>query len=1224
MAKVTLRASGGLNKDLDANNLPEGDYSDASNIVFDSGKTGGAGAMRMTESLIAAGISFTDEIKTTFKNYDNKIYVLTKNATTASIFELPAPDTSTTKTLVLTYTHGVTTDFTPDLKIVGTLMVWNYCGDGTLLSYSLTRAYGSTLSVDNIKLQKRTPNNIVSIAKVVTSGQGKSTLESTDVQFASRYVYDTGEYSVLSNYSQMFKAEKNTKEYSIIYNFTTTPSYTTAIELYVRFGNNGTWRRADTVSTASGITKTWTGEVYESLDSITVGKPFDAVPVYAKHIEVAKNTIFLANIKDDYSVDAVNLDFSFNSTVGNGYALGSGTYTSYLGANKDATSSETTSDGTGYVKPFANNSTYAIGLAYYDEALKTRGVEKFTKFTTGKFALPLIPDVTITLASTYVKPSWAKYAQFVYTKNINKSYVFEGFASNIFFEINFVDIDPVTKEKTDIVTYSQNVTTDQLKDVKHFVVDLMGMFRAGYNYTFQQYDRITIKTPLSADNGFLDLEIVGQDSNLIYCRYAGTAMTLPEIPVPDNLYFEIYTPKQAVQDEALLFYEYGSLIDISSWAGSSTKTIIGTGTLNSNKLIGDTVFSKIEMPIYSTAPFLYNSQKTIPSTVVEDVITTFTGLTSATLQSSLTNAGRASDKKVSPVLTIGANGDGASLITGGDAFKVSGFYEVGNQDPSVNKMTIAFDLTASYQLTLLTPSYPTVIGSGDMLWTLYAQMYRTPYNNKDNKYEPTETFGKRFSVDTKNPSTATSSSSYSIATNYEINLSTDIKKDINANDKFSLELTLEFSTSGDISYALVNIAKNSSASAGVTITLNGDRTTTRSITTYNSNATVASTNSKFLVRSMSNAIGLQQWNTSSGKPTLEAKDTMGVVRKNTIRHSGNYVEGTKINNINSFFALDSKDVPIENGQINSLQRASRLQGNGAMLLALCDTETSYVFLGEQELTQGNNTSIRSITSNMIGTIRNLGAGLGLQNKLSVMNYNGTIWWWDDFNKKVVKYTDKGIEIPSDVFMKSYFLGQGGTNNPAKFAYDSYYNMCYVGFTSNSVSYGWSDNLNRWISEYSFRTGFAESYGDAMILFKDNVVYKSTSGAYNSLLGTTYNSSIAFTINSQTPIRPLNMCINHNMNVIDYTQSNYVKSSLLTIGITNENGQSTSIVESNWLMEDNKLYSHILRDTNSSKGIIEGDYIVGYLNKITLTMKDASQAMKINSIDLEIEPVNGHR
>ena len=40
-------------------------------------------------------------------------------------------------------------------------------------------------------------------------------------------------------------------------------------------------------------------------------------------------------------------------------------------------------------------------------------------------------------------------------------------------------------------------------------------------------------------------------------------------------------------------------------------------------------------------------------------------------------------------------------------------------------------------------------------------------------------------------------------------------------------------------------------------------------------------------------------------------------------------------------------------------------------------------------------------------------------------------------------------------------------------------------------------------------------------------------------------------------------------------------------------------------------------------IIEGDYIVGYLNKFVVTLKDKSQNMRINSIDVEIAPISGH-
>lgn len=44
MAKVKLTAVGGLNKDVDADFLPQGDYIAASNIVTDTSASGGAGS----------------------------------------------------------------------------------------------------------------------------------------------------------------------------------------------------------------------------------------------------------------------------------------------------------------------------------------------------------------------------------------------------------------------------------------------------------------------------------------------------------------------------------------------------------------------------------------------------------------------------------------------------------------------------------------------------------------------------------------------------------------------------------------------------------------------------------------------------------------------------------------------------------------------------------------------------------------------------------------------------------------------------------------------------------------------------------------------------------------------------------------------------------------------------------------------------------------------------
>ena len=386
MAKVTLRASGGLNKDVDPNNLQEGDYVDALNLVFDTGAGGGATAMRMYEAFSNTGITIPGTIKATFQDNDGIIYVLTRvDSVTSAIYKISATLGSYSK--VLDYLHtGVSDSFVPDIKVIGNTIIWNYAEEGTLLSFFLDRIQNTTYTLDALKLQKRPPINAYTIQKSLT-GTAVNFLESNDFQFAARYQYDSKEYSALSNFSQMYKGEKGVSKYTISYNFASKPTFSENIELYVRIGNNGVWRRIDTTSVATNTSFDWAGDIYEALDTVSSTKPFDAVPQNAKHIEIAKNRVFVANIQDDYSIEAKNTAITITSATET--ALASGDYKTYLGGTTvTATSSELSSNGTGYVKPFANNSTYAVGIAYYDSALKTRGVEPNTihKFTivTGK------------------------------------------------------------------------------------------------------------------------------------------------------------------------------------------------------------------------------------------------------------------------------------------------------------------------------------------------------------------------------------------------------------------------------------------------------------------------------------------------------------------------------------------------------------------------------------------------------------------------------------------------------------------------------------------------------------------------------------------------------------------------------------------------------------------------------------------------------------------------
>jgi hypothetical protein len=1242
MAKVSLKATGGLNKDVDPNLLPEGDYTAATNIIFDSGKTGGAGAIKMLESITAAGINFsTHTVKVTFQAADNQIYVLTKDSTTAYIYRIPT--TLDSKSLILSYTHSVSTDFAPDLKVLDSNIVWNYHAIGTPLLFSLDGwSTAVTPAIEDLKLAKRTPNNVFTVEKNQgAADSGLEFLENRDFQFAGRYQYRSGEYSVLGSYSQMYKGADGVSSYTFTYSFTGAPANAEYFELYARIGNAGIWRRIDTAKIGTDTGLSWTGQIYESLDTVTTAKPFDSVPISAKNIEIAKNRVFLANIVDDYDVSSANLDFTISELITDPPSdyrpsTTSGTYGTYLTSSNlaEAGISSRESTSTAYYKPFANDSTYGIGLAYYDEAMKTRGVEKYVKFKTGKFAYPILPTVRVGLNAGWAKPSWAKYAQLVYTKNISKSYIYEGFASNIFFELTSLETNPTTKAVTEITIVSQSVTSDQLKNVKFLVVDLMGMFRAGYIYNFSADDRIAINTP----NGLFDFKIDSQSDNFLYCKYDKGTMTNSVIPNAKNLYFEIYTPKQVPEDESLLFYEYGNLIDITStganWTASTNKDISGAGTLNTDKLIGDMVFSKISLPVYSSAPFIYSTTKSSPKQITEDVVTsvnssiylnrfasTSTTLTPSPITSKTTYTSFVSD----------ANGDGARIldvnnieVTPESYIALSGFYDAADQDAG-NKLSLITTLRASMSVTKTfgSSNQPTIT------WSLKGQVYRIPYNNSTNTYGSAVVYGslQNFLATsdytyTHTGSGTTSSGTFDIEVTRDIALSSN--GDISANDKFYVDVTLTLVGAGtDFVSGSVTIDTKPSAATGILFTLNGDRILPKVETTYNASSIISGTTSNLVIRASSTATSNPFWNTSAGKPTvLISKNLNPTGRKNTIRYGGNYVAGTKINNLSSFFALDSDDVPVENGEITSLQRVSRLQGSGNMLLALCQNEAAYVLLGEQELTQSNNQSILSISSNVIGTIRNLGFNYGLQEKQSVFNYKGNVWWWDNYNKKVIKYNDQGIELVSDTYMRSEFLTKSGN---AKFAFDPFYNMCFVSIGNETTSLGYSDTLKRWVSTYSFKSDFAESYGDKMVLFKSGVVYKSLQSGFNLFLNaeTAVDSTITFTLNSRLPIMPLNVSVTHDMNVMDYSQDNGVKASLLSIAISNENGQASAINETNFIAEDNRLYAHILRDSSSTGGLISGNYIIGYLNNFVVSLKDKTQNMRLNSLDIEVQAVSGH-
>jgi hypothetical protein len=1219
MGLISIFPSGGLDKDTDKNMLAQGDYPDARNIIVGTGKAGGKDTVKLLESIKSIALTGVDDATGTFKTahkaQSGLIYELYRtDSTNAAIYVISVD--RTTRTLVLSYAHTATTDFTPDLKAIGNNLVWNYYGTGKLLYWDITRANGTTPVITDLLLAKAPPINAHTIAKASVGNESVDFLELNDFQFASRYKYDNGEYSTLSAYTEIFKGAKDTSSYTFTFNNTNKPSFALEIEVYCRIGNAGTWRRIHTATvSASGAAVVpsayvWKGQYFETLSDLESNEIFSAVPATVGSIEVAIDRIFVADYVDDYNNDSVG---AITLTTSTGYAVPSGgaikTYFGVLTTDAGINSQET---GT-YYKPFANKSSYSIGMLIFDAALKTRGVEFVSTFNTGLFSTIIAPVINIDTTG-YTKPTYAKWGQLCITKNLSKSRTYEGFASSIYFEVEEEETNATTSTVTKVVKNRASVADANVPNIKSLVVDISGLYKAGHIYSYQNGDRILINVPDGVAVGItftgtyrvLDLEVSYGDSQKVHCNWTGGACMNDDIPDATKLYFEIYSIRQQAEEDSTLFYGIGDLFDISSSIPSSI----------TNYKLGDTVFKKVSFAQYTQALYHKGKVKSNPATVTTGAIVfSRAGKESATVTTSLAIDVSSTTDKLNyyPLLTtFGTNDDTATAVGGGvisnGFFDSLSYIRFNNNFNIVESAALAIGgdgeggLQVSVEVVIVKRAFKqdTQTFENEVAITKSAIIYnRQLYSDEFGNVDTTEVFTD------------------------DIEMEILSKVVIGAGDEIKAKLNVYINKSVDTFTGVIDLKGTNGIENYCTLSWSGDRISPSTAYFAKSVVPVASSKTDFAVRAMSNSLeNLTGWNVSGGKPYIRTSKKISQSIVNGIRSSGNLIFGTEINNIGRFSVLDSFDVPIENGRILSLQRASRLQGDGDMLLALCQNESSYILLGESSMNQSSNAEFSAVGSSIIGSVRNLGGRAGLANKESVFNYNGDVYWWNNTKKNVCQFTKEGLDILSDKKMKSEFIGRDGI---AKIAVDPFHKLLLINIGSECIGYNIGEG--RWTSFYDVVFDYSIEDGDRALFFKNGLLYRSLESASGNKVaeyfGSTYISYVSLMANTIVPIMPQSVILSHNMNVTDNNQANRVKASLFGIVITNENSQQTEIKEVNFLLENNKLYAHVLRDTSNSGNIISGRFIIGYSNLFKLTLKDFTQENRIFAIEVSFDKVTGH-
>src|SRR5690348_14814429 len=160
-----------------------------------------------------------------------------------------------------------------------------------------------------------------------------------------------------------------------------------------------------------------------------------------------------------------------------------------------------------------------------------------------------------------------------------------------------------------------------------------------------------------------------------------------------------------------------------------------------------------------------------------------------------------------------------------------------------------------------------------------------------------------------------------------------------------------------------------------------------------------------------------EWNTDHGRPNTI--DTIGQqTLTGNICFSDVLLQGTKVNGLSSFSALNVADLESENGTIQKLQLSNKQEADGTVMLAICEDETVSMYLGEQELFDTKGSAFIAQATGVIGSHKALKGSMGTSNPESVFEYNGLVFWWDVRNGCAVQYANNGLfQISSKKFVR---------------------------------------------------------------------------------------------------------------------------------------------------------------------------------------------------------------
>jgi hypothetical protein len=167
----------------------------------------------------------------------------------------------------------------------------------------------------------------------------------------------------------------------------------------------------------------------------------------------------------------------------------------------------------------------------------------------------------------------------------------------------------------------------------------------------------------------------------------------------------------------------------------------------------------------------------------------------------------------------------------------------------------------------------------------------------------------------------------------------------------------------------------------------------------------------------------KNWNTDVGRVSSVIRSG-GSNLPTSIYYSNQFIQGTEINGLSTFDALDNTNLPLEMKQIQRLVLTTKVGSEGSVLLAIGEQETASVYIGEAQIFDNAGNSFLATTSGVIGSVNVLRGSYGTIHPESAYKWKGEVMFFDANKGCWIRYNVNGLFPISEYKMAKYFKKVG--------------------------------------------------------------------------------------------------------------------------------------------------------------------------------------------------------